>query len=311
MASFSVTSSTLSPSSQKKDYFSSFSNSLFHKTHKTTNSALSDRKKQPDFSESSRSFKNKTPSVNRASGIKADLFNDHEVKPVTSKTNRQSPTRVKTDRVEMIDVMSLLQSKFKEPVSKSLITRKFPHYESTKYSLKQSGLIAAYAANTNQGTVRNYNEDRVSIILNMGKNKGLPDEQKISFFGVYDGHGGNLCADFLRDHLHNFIANDSEFPTNPKQALINGFSAAEEYFINNYALDKDLVIKDRSGSCAVIALVVGEKVYIANTGDSRAVLIENSCSKVTQLTTDHKPNEVTETERIVSSGGSVYQFSYN
>lgn len=25
---------------------------------------------------------------------------------------------------------------------------------------------------------------------------------KCSFFGVYDGHGGNVCADFLRDYLH-------------------------------------------------------------------------------------------------------------
>lgn len=25
---------------------------------------------------------------------------------------------------------------------------------------------------------------------------------KCSFFGVYDGHGGASCADFLRDNLH-------------------------------------------------------------------------------------------------------------
>jgi protein phosphatase 2C family protein 2/3 len=26
-----------------------------------------------------------------------------------------------------------------------------------------------------------------------------------SFFGVYDGHGGSGCADYLRDNLHQFI----------------------------------------------------------------------------------------------------------
>lgn len=35
--------------------------------------------------------------------------------------------------------------------------------------MKRNGLIKAYGANTNQGIVRNYNEDRVSIILNIMK----------------------------------------------------------------------------------------------------------------------------------------------
>lgn len=28
---------------------------------------------------------------------------------------------------------------------------------------------------------------------------------KCSFFGIYDGHGGNQCAEFLRDYLHQFV----------------------------------------------------------------------------------------------------------
>jgi serine/threonine protein phosphatase PrpC len=53
---------------------------------------------------------------------------------------------------------------------------------------------------------RNYNEDRVAIILNIMKPKHKEINEsswpKCSFFGVYDGHGGNVCADFLRDYLH-------------------------------------------------------------------------------------------------------------
>jgi serine/threonine protein phosphatase PrpC len=52
---------------------------------------------------------------------------------------------------------------------------------------------------------RNYNEDRVAIILNIMKPKAKVFEgqwPKCSFFGVYDGHGGNVCPDFLRDYLH-------------------------------------------------------------------------------------------------------------
>lgn len=44
-----------------------------------------------------------------------------------------------------------------------------PNHEVTKCSHKRSGIVRAYAANTNQGLVRGYNEDRVSIILNIVK----------------------------------------------------------------------------------------------------------------------------------------------
>lgn len=75
--------------------------------------------------------------------------------------------------------------------------------------MKSCGIVKAYAANTNQGIIREYNEDRVSIILNIMKpsNKNIKDLKwpQISFFGVFDGHGGSICADFLRDNLHNFI----------------------------------------------------------------------------------------------------------
>ena len=86
-----------------------------------------------------------------------------------------------------------------------------PNHEPTKCSYKRNGIVKAYAANTNQGLVRNYNEDRVSIILNItnpnptGRNRD--DWPKCSFFGVYDGHGGVACADFLRDNLHQYVTN--------------------------------------------------------------------------------------------------------
>ena len=57
---------------------------------------------------------------------------------------------------------------------------------------------------------RNYNEDRVAIILNIMKPKNkrytVADWPKCSFFGVYDGHGGSVCADFLRDYLHQLVS---------------------------------------------------------------------------------------------------------
>lgn len=87
-----------------------------------------------------------------------------------------------------------------QPAHKIII----PNHETTKHSMKRNGVVRAYAANTNQGLVRNYNEDRVSIILNILKppNRQAETWPRCSFFGIYDGHGGAACADFLRDNLH-------------------------------------------------------------------------------------------------------------
>lgn len=92
------------------------------------------------------------------------------------------------------------------PANKKLLAP-IPNHEPTKCSVKRNGIVKAYAANTNQGIVRNYNEDRVSIILNIMKPASRINEDwpKCSFFGVYDGHGGVTCADFLRDNLHQYV----------------------------------------------------------------------------------------------------------
>ena len=63
------------------------------------------------------------------------------------------------------------------------------------------GKIKAYGAGTHNGIVRNYNEDRLSIILNY-KVKIEEKIQGCNFFGVYDGHGGTLVADYLKNYLH-------------------------------------------------------------------------------------------------------------
>jgi protein phosphatase 2C family protein 2/3 len=104
-----------------------------------------------------------------------------------------------------------------------------PNYESTKCSYKRNGIVRAYAANTNQGLVRNYNEDRVSIILNIVKPESRQHETwpKCSFFGVYDGHGGSACAEFLRDNLHQFVIREDSFPCDPIVSIKEGFKKAE------------------------------------------------------------------------------------
>ena len=71
--------------------------------------------------------------------------------------------------------------------------------------------------------MREYNEDRVSIILNIMKPRGKHFDGKwpqCSFFGVFDGHGGSICAEYLRDNLHTFVIKNEHFPQDPKQAIV-------------------------------------------------------------------------------------------
>ena len=195
-----------------------------------------------------------------------------------------------------------------------------PSFEEARHSTKNNGIIEAYAANTNQGVFRNYNEDRVSIILNITQPqfKNVDNWPTCSFFAVYDGHGGASWADFLRDNLHQFIIKQNSFPSNPVKAIRDGFQEAEDFFLEIVENAADEAMReagetnyegfvDNSGSCAIVILIVDQKVYVANVGDSRALMSADGGKKVLNLSTDHKPNEQGESERILGNGGKIYR----
>ena len=198
----------------------------------------------------------------------------------------------------------------KRDINLDILRYYFSSYEDSKTSKKKMGYIKSYAVNTYQGLVRSYNEDRVSIIVNMSKPRGYYKKiwPRVSFFGIYDGHGGELCSEYLRDNLHKLICQNNEFfPENIPEAIKLGFSKAEKNFLEKYALDKNKEFKDKSGSCAVILLLVENIIYIANLGDSRCVMSIGKGKKYIQVTKDHKPNINEETTRIKNNGGNIYQ----
>ena len=67
------------------------------------------------------------------------------------------------------------------------------------------------------------------------------------------------------------------------------------------------IVVDRSGSCAIVILIVGETCYSVNVGDSRSIISINGGQIVMPLSRDHKPSDIQEYQRIIKAGGQVYQ----
>ena len=72
--------------------------------------------------------------------------------------------------------------------------------------------------------------------------------------------------------------------------------------------DKNLIAtQEPSGTCAVVAVLHESVLYMAHTGDCRAVLCSGEAGRATRLTEDHKPDREDERARILSRGGEVVE----
>lgn len=63
--------------------------------------------------------------------------------------------------------------------------------------------------------------------------KPAASDVRISFFGVYDGHGGDKVALYTGEHLHKIIAKQEAFKKcNFEQALKDGFLAIDRAILS-------------------------------------------------------------------------------
>jgi serine/threonine protein phosphatase PrpC len=51
---------------------------------------------------------------------------------------------------------------------------------------------------------------------------------------------------------------------------------------------------DKSGSCAIVVLLIEKKMFVINVGDSRAIMSYDGCNFCINLSIDHKPNDENE-----------------
>jgi serine/threonine protein phosphatase PrpC len=120
------------------------------------------------------------------------------------------------------------------------------------------------------------------------------------FFGVFDGHGGRMVAEHCAETaIPEFRKELTTQPADLYQALESVFAR----------LDKQVSMMDseHTGSTACVAVARREAnhnvVYIANAGDTRAVLSKGGQAQ--RLSVDHKATDPQEIERVKSVGGSI------
>jgi hypothetical protein len=196
-----------------------------------------------------------------------------------------------------------------------ILSEQYCMYQDAKHSSNSFDLIVSYGVNTYRGIFRNYNEDRVAIIVNAKnpkKNNILNENIRwpnISYFGIFDGHAGNKCSEYLKNNLHNCIFNCNSFPNSPIKSIEKGFKICENNYIKSIHNKTHNEYYDYSGSCAIIILIIDDMCYIANLGDSRALYSYDTGSKFFQLSRDHKPNDPKEKKRIYKAGGSIFKTS--
>jgi len=151
------------------------------------------------------------------------------------------------------------------------------------------------------------------------------DTLDMGIFGLFDGHVSRAAAQFASihfvDHLLRHIPFD-DIERAPLEALrqsIHTINSAWRDIITSPQCSADSNLK-LCGSTGVLALILGDNLYVANVGDSRAILYKGGLDfsevpysereraltpYVLRLTHDHKPEYDDEETRIREAGGYV------
>lgn len=124
------------------------------------------------------------------------------------------------------------------------------------------------------------------------------EDQTVGLFGVFDGHGGSRAAEYVQSNLFENLIKHPKFITDTKNAIVETYQQTD----SEYLKDETSQLRD-AGSTASTAVLVGDRLLVANVGDSRAVVCR--AGKAVPLSIDHKPNRKEERQRIEKAGGVV------
>ena len=124
------------------------------------------------------------------------------------------------------------------------------------------------------------------------------DGETIGLFGVFDGHGGARAAEYVKQHLFSNLIKHPKFISDIKSAIAETYNHTDSEFLkaeSSHTRD--------AGSTASTAILVGDRLLVANVGDSRAVVCRGG--DAIAVSRDHKPDQSDERQRIEDAGGFV------
>lgn len=141
------------------------------------------------------------------------------------------------------------------------------------------------------------NQDSFCIHMQFGNNSND------HFFGVFDGHGefGAQCSQFVKKHLCENLLGDPDFRTDAAKGYHSAFEVTNAQ-LHHHSIDDSM-----SGTTAITVLVRGDTLYVANVGDSRAVIAERRGKDLVavDLSSDQTPFRQDECARVRGCGARV------
>tara|TARA_B110000977_G_scaffold34198_1_gene45669 strand:- start:23079 stop:24413 length:1335 start_codon:yes stop_codon:yes gene_type:complete len=126
-----------------------------------------------------------------------------------------------------------------------------------------------------------------------------------AFYGMFDGHGGWAAADFVSKRLvPNIIRKLGDaLKLDDVDSIRSKIKSA--YFQTDLEFRTETSEDDSaSGTTALVVMIEGSTLLVANAGDCRAVLSKTP-GKAKDLSVDQKPSSASETQRIQQAGGFV------
>lgn len=165
--------------------------------------------------------------------------------------------------------------------------------------------------------VRKANQDSYCVIAPYG------DDSKNAFMSVFDGHGaeGRVVSQLVRDSiskslLENFKSSGPMECDLSTESFTRRFAAFKKAFgiaENDLKREESEINHAFSGTTAVCVWLVGQVVYAAWSGDSRAIVgrTNGSTTQAIELTYDQKPLRSDEKKRVRAAGGRVTRWQKN
>jgi serine/threonine protein phosphatase PrpC len=128
----------------------------------------------------------------------------------------------------------------------------------------------------------------------------ITSNTKDAFFGVYDGHTTTYVASFLKENFHKMLLN------HPSYGIHKGLAFTEVFHQIDQDINEKLETQNLAGgSTALCALFHRDSLFVANVGDSKAIIIRKD--KIIPLTKEHRANNEEEKNRIEQNGGWIFR----